>query len=71
MWVTRVHGAGFDLGYTVRDPASVGEQVYATAETGLALYDFASARPRRLAPEARAQLAVHIGDPVRFRWGGR
>jgi acyl-CoA thioester hydrolase len=71
MWVTRVHGAGFDLGYTVRDPVPVGEQVYAIAETGLALYDFATARPRRLTPEARTQLAVHTGDPVHFRWGGR
>lgn len=71
MWVTRVHSAGFDLGYTVRDPAPVGEQVYAIAETGLALYDFTNARPRRLSPEARAQLAVHVGEPVRFRWAAR
>jgi acyl-CoA thioester hydrolase len=71
MWVTRVHGAGFDLGYTVRDPASFGTQVYAVAETGLVLYDFANARPRRLSPEAREQLAVHVGEPVGFRWAGR
>ncbi len=45
--------------------------MYAIAETGLALYDFATARPRRLSPEARSQLAVHVGDPVRFRWAGR
>jgi acyl-CoA thioester hydrolase len=55
----------------VRDPETVGQQVYAIAETGLALYDFATARPRRLSPEARGQLAVHVGDPVRFRWAGR
>ena len=52
-------------------PTSFGEQVYAVAETGLVLYDFANARPRRLSPEARAQLAVHVGEPVRFRWAGR
>ncbi len=34
MWVTRVHGAGFDLGYVVRDPEGVGDGVYAVAETG-------------------------------------
>jgi len=71
MWVTRVHGAGFYLVYTARDPETVGEQVYAIAETGLALYDFATARPRRLAPEERVQLAVHTGKAVSFRWGGR
>ena len=71
MWVTRVHGAGFDLGYTVRDPASVGQQVYAVAETGLVLYDFAASRPRRLSADARAQLDDHTGDPVGLRWSGR
>ncbi|MBM6404257.1 acyl-CoA thioesterase [Phycicoccus sp. CSK15P-2] len=67
MWVTRVHGAGFDLGYVVRDPAEVGDRVYALAETGLALYDFAAETPRRLPPDARRALAESVGDPVAFR----
>ncbi len=71
MWVTRLHGAGFDLGYVVRDPAGVGERVYAVAETGLALYDFVTARPRRLEPGARAALEPHRGEAVGFRWAGR
>jgi acyl-CoA thioester hydrolase len=71
MWVTSVHGAGFDLGYRVRDPEEVGTAVYAVAETGLVLYDFAGARPRRLTPQARAELARHVGEPVRFRWTAR
>ena len=71
MWVTSVHGAGFDLGYVVRDPEDVGEQVYAVAETGLVLYDFSTSRPRRLGPEVRAGLAEHAEDAVRFRWAGR
>lgn len=71
MWVTRVHGAGFDLGYTVRDPEDVGDAVYAVAETGLVLYDFASGRPRRLATEERDQLRTHAGEPVAFRWDRR
>ena len=49
---------------------TVGDQVYAIAETGLALYDFATARPRRLAPEARAQLAAHVGDAGALPLGG-
>lgn len=71
MWVTRIHGAGFDLGYVVRDPDEVGDAVYAVAETGLVLYDFATARPRRLDATVRATLERHVGEPVVFRWGGR
>lgn len=71
MWVTRVHGAGFDLGYVVRDPSGVGDCTYAVAETGLALYDFATARPRRLEPAARDALAAHVGEAVTFRRAGR
>lgn len=71
MWVTTIHGAGFDLGYVVRDPEDVGDRVYAVAETGLVLYDFAQGRPRRLAPTATEVLTRHLGDPVEFRWGGR
>ena len=71
MWVSHVHGAGFDLGYVVRDPQGVGEAVYAVAETGLVLYDFTTARPRRLSPEVRTELALHAGEPVSFRWAGR
>lgn len=71
MWVTHVHGAGFDLGYVVRDPEDVGTEVYAVAETGLVLFDFATSRPRRLPPDVRAGLAVHVGEAVRFRWAGR
>ena len=71
MWVTRLHGAGFDVGYVVRDPEDVGDAVYAVAETGLVLYDFAAARPRRLPPETRTTLERHLGDPVTLRWGGR
>jgi acyl-CoA thioester hydrolase len=71
MWVTAVHGAGFDLGYVVRDPDRVGPVVYAVAETGLVLYDFAAARPRRLGRDVRAALDPHRGAPVTFRWASR
>ncbi|MFC7489304.1 MULTISPECIES: acyl-CoA thioesterase [unclassified Knoellia] len=71
MWVTGVHGAGFNLGYAVRDPESLGKTVYAVAETGLVLYDFAASRPRRLTPQDREILAQHAGDSVAFRWSRR
>ncbi len=71
MWVTGIGGAGFDLGYVVRDPEDVGTALYAVAETGLVLYDFAAARPRRLESEVRAALAGHLGDPAPLRWHRR
>ena len=71
MWVTRTGGAGFTLGYVVRDPETLGQRVYALAETGLVLYDFRTSRPRRLTEEERSQLEVHVGGPVSFRWTRR
>lgn len=71
MWVTGTSGAGFTLGYVVRDPESLGETVYALAETGLVLYDFRTARPRRITEDERELLKVHVGGPVSFRWSRR
>jgi acyl-CoA thioester hydrolase len=71
MWATQVGGASFDLGYEVRDPAGVGEGLYARAETSLVVYDFATSRPRRLADGERGILEQHAGVPVSFRWRRR
>ncbi len=71
MWCTKVGGAGFDLGYDVRDPDGVGEGHYARAETGLVVYDFPSSRPRRIRPDEREILQAHLGLPVPFRWRSR
>ncbi|MDU0312414.1 thioesterase family protein [Phycicoccus sp. M110.8] len=73
MWPTRIGGAGFDLGYEVRDGRD-GEQretVFARAETTLVLYDFATARPRRMDDSLRSVLQAHAGDPTPFRWRRR
>jgi acyl-CoA thioester hydrolase len=73
MWVSRIGGAGFDVAYIVTDPDGVGDDVggqrpiYAVAETELALYDFASASPRRMRPEERQTLDQLFGDPAPFR----
>lgn len=72
MWVSRIGGAGFDVAYIVTDPeGGVGEvtsrNIYAVAETELALYDFATESPRRIRPEERASLLPHVGDPAPFR----
>jgi len=68
MWATKVSGASFDLAYEVRDPADVGETLYALAETTLVAYDFATVSPRRLRPDERVALEARSGDPVLFRW---
>lgn len=68
MWVTKISGASFDLGYRVCDPADVGEAVYAVAETGLAAFDLTTNRPVRLSDEGKEMLRRHMGEPVAFRW---
>lgn len=73
MWVSRIGGAGFEVAYIVTDPEGVGDgpdgqrTIYAVAETELALYDFASATPRRMSPDERETLGQLLGDPAPFR----
>jgi acyl-CoA thioester hydrolase len=55
----------------VRDPAGVGDALYARAETTLVLYSFATNKPRRLAEDERTILQRHEGEPVPFRWRRR
>ncbi len=71
MWCTKIGGAGFDLGYDVRDPEGVGVGHYARAETSLVVYDFPNARPRRIRSDERTILEDHAGEPVPFRWRSR
>ena len=71
MWCTRISGAGFDLGYEVRDPEGVGDVLYARAETGLVVYDFPTSSPRRIRTDERDILRAHAGDAVAFRWRSR
>lgn len=68
MWVTDLRGAGFDLGYAVREPKGGAERLYAVAQTGLVRYDFETSRPRRLSVQDDEVLRAHLGEPVRFRW---
>jgi acyl-CoA thioester hydrolase len=71
MWATQISGASFDLAYEVRDPAAVGEALYARAETTLVAYDFTTSTPRRLRPHEREVLKGVSGEPVPFRWRQR
>ncbi len=75
VWVTRMGGAGFDLGYEVatveeRD----GEQertVHARSASTMVMYSFSAAAPRRISPEEREFLQTMTGPDVQFRRGGR
>lgn len=71
LWPTRITGAGFELAYEVRDPAEMGGQLYARAETSLVAYDLENGRPRRLTDHERARLQELVGEPVPFRWRRR
>ncbi len=54
VWVSRIGGASFHLGYEVHDED--GAVVYARARSVLVPYDFANRRPRRIEPRERAFL---------------
>lgn len=71
MWVTRIAAAAFDLAYDMRDPESVGDTFYARAMTGIVVYDFERAAPRRMTPEEKVALEAHVGEPPAFRWRSR
>lgn len=60
VWVTKIGGASFTLGYQVYDEDGV---VYATAGSTMVPYDFARERPRRLTAEEKAWLA-QFTEPV-------
>ena len=72
MWVTRVHGAGFDLGYTVRDPesgreAGVRDRRDRAGPLRLRERPPAPARPRGAHPARGARRragALPLGRPV-------
>ena len=60
MWVTRIAGASFDLGYEVCDD----ETVYARAESTLVVFDLQEQRPTRIDTPMRAALDRFAGEPV-------
>ncbi|WGW10452.1 thioesterase family protein [Saxibacter everestensis] len=65
MWVSRLGGASFDLGYEVREPD--GSVSYALAETSVVFVDRSSGKPRRMTNEEREILHSLDAGPVPFR----
>lgn len=64
IWVTKISGASFDIGYEVLESRAVDATVYAAAETTQVSFDMGTQRPRRLSEAARAHLQAVMGDPV-------
>ncbi len=71
IWTMHQSASSFDVGYEVGIGGSGEGTVYARAETTLVLYDFETARPRRMTPDLRADLDRYAGDDVPFRWRRR
>jgi acyl-CoA thioester hydrolase len=61
VWVTRIGGASFGLGYEVHDDDGT---VYARASSLLVPYDFANEWPRRLTPEEKQFLLQFYEAPA-------
>lgn len=68
LWVTRIGGASFELGYEVHDDAPDGTRtVYLRAATTVVTFDLASGDTRRVSDAERAVLQSWSDDPVPFR----
>lgn len=67
MWVTRLHGAGYDIGYVVREPDEADPAVYAVAESTLIFFDMATEASRRMSAQERELLTARLGEAVPFR----
>ena len=70
VWVSGLGGASFDLGYEIRDPESVGDRLFARAETTLVWYDFEAQGPRRGTASEREVLVRMQDEPVAMRRRG-
>ena len=68
LWVTKIGGASFDLGYEVHDEGEQGaRRVYLRAATTVVTYDIASSSTRRVSDAERAVLEGWRDAPVPFR----
>lgn len=65
LWVTRVGGSSFDLGYSVAEID--GSSLYAYAATSMVLVSRSTGRPVRLPHALRASFGEYAGPTVPFR----
>ena len=65
LWVTRVGGSSFDLGYSVAERD--GSSLYAYAATSMVLVSRSTGRPVRLPDGLRGAFAAYSGPAVPFR----
>lgn len=71
VWVTRVGGAGFDLGYEVATERDGQRLVHARSASTMVMYSFSAATPRRIDADEREFLQTLAGPPVQFRRSSR
>lgn len=71
VWITRIGGAGFDLGYEVATRSGDERTVHARSASTMVMYSFSAAAPRRITPEEREFLQTMTGPEVQFRRGNR
>ena len=67
IWVTRVGGSSYDVGYTVTEADT--SVIYAQATTSMVLVSRSTGRPARLTPAQREALEAWRGGPVPFKRG--
>lgn len=65
LWVTRLGGSSFDLGYSVAERD--GSSLYAYAATSMVLVSRSTGQPVRLPEGLREAFAEYRGAPVPFR----
>ncbi len=71
VWITRIGGAGFDLGYEVATEDGAGRVVHARSASTMVMYSFSAAAPRRIDAGEREFLERLSGPPVQFRRSAR
>lgn len=67
IWVTRIGGSSYDVGYTVTEADT--SVIYAQATTSMVLVSRSTGRPARLTPAQREALEAWRGGPVPFKRG--
>ncbi|WP_334171918.1 acyl-CoA thioesterase [Sinomonas sp.] len=65
LWLTRLGGSSFDLGYSVAERD--GSTLYAYAATSMVLVSRSTGRPVRVPPGLRAAFGHYTGPAVPFR----
>ncbi|AKU17397.1 acyl-CoA thioesterase [Luteipulveratus mongoliensis] len=67
IWVSKISGASFDIGYEVQASRDADAEVYAAAESTQVAFDMETQRPVRIAAHDRLLLEKVQGEPVSLK----